>query len=317
MARTNLLDIAQMNGGDKVVGLIEENLTYAPEVSKFFTRPPLEGNKTSYYTVTRTAYPGVGFRKANEGVTATKSTTIRKLVECFIFGGRVECDKAVGMAHEDGMNGLEMFEADGVMKQALIELGQQIWYGRLTDDKGFPGLKEFLPTTAATVVDATGSTASTASSLYAVKFGLKDVCLVPGAGNVFQLGQFRDETILDSNSAPLPGRVADLLGYIGMQVGNVNCAGRIYNLTADSNKGLTDTLISQLLEKFPVGYTPDAFFCSRRSLGQLQRSRTIVINASGGNKPQNVENVAPIPTEAFGIPIVVTDNILNTDAIGS
>lgn len=314
MARATLLDIAKLNGADKEVGLIEENLTSAPEVQLFPFRT-IRG--TSYHTVTRTAYPSVGFRKANEGVDPTKSTFERKLVEAFIFSGRVEADKAIGLAHEDGLEAYEMIEASGVMKQSLITLGSQIWYGLSADTEGFPGIKAALPFTAGKaaghVIDATGTTATTASGVYAVKFGEQDVTLIGGNENIPRLGDFRDETIYDANSKPLPGRVADLLGWIGCQIGNVNCVRRIANLTADSGKTLTDSLLADLLNAFPAGVRPDAIFMSRRSRLQLQKSRSAVgqVAASEGGNPA----FAGVPTNFDGVPIVATDSILNTDAI--
>lgn len=317
IVRANLLDMARLRGGDPVIGLIEENLSYAPEIGAFFARPPITGTK--YESVVRTAFPAVGFRSANEGVTAGKSASKKTEVECFIFSGRVEVDKAVGMIYPfGGLAGYEMYEADGVMKNTLLKLGSQIWYGVTQDSKGFPGIKAVTAFGGVTTVDATGSTATTASSVYAVKFGLKDVALVPGQGDVFKLSDFRDETIYDQNDAPLPGRVADLCGWIGLQVAQSYSVGRICNLTAQAGKTLTDSLLADLLAKFPIGQEPDAFFMSRRSRAQLQKSRTVVINASsGGGKPVNVENLPPVPTEAFGIPIITTDSILDTDAIES
>jgi len=316
MARATLLDIAKLNGADKEVGLIEENLTSAPEAALFPFRT-IRG--TSFPTVTRNTFPGVGFRHANEGTTATKSTFTRKLVEAYIFGGRVEVDKAVAMAHEDGMEAFEMIEASGVMKQALIEMGSQIWYGVSTDAKGFPGIKAALPYTAGiadgSVINATGSTASTASGVYAVKFGDQDVTLIGGNGKVPELGDFRDETIYDADSAPLPGRVADLVGWVGLQIGNINCVRRIANVTADSGKGLTDSLLADLLNSFPAGVRPDAIFCSRRSRLQLQKSRSAVgqVAANEGGNPA----FSAMPTNYDGVPIIATDSILNTDAIES
>jgi hypothetical protein len=314
MARLTLLDVAKAAGHDREVGLIEEVLTSAPEAQVFPFRV-IRG--TSYATVTRTAFPNVGFRAANEGVTATKSEFARKLVEAYIFGGRVEADKAVAMAWEDGMEAYEMIEALGTFRQSLIKMGSQIWYGIATDSKGFPGIKNALPYTAGladgSVINAGGSTASTASSVYAVKFGVQDVTLIGGNGQIPQLGEFRDETIYDSNNAPLPGRVADLVGWVGLQIGNINCVRRIANLTADSGKGVTDDLLQRLYTSFPVGYKPDAFFMSRRSLQQLQSSRSAVGNvsttAAGTGGPSDV------PTFSSGVRCYATDSILNTDAI--
>ena len=51
MAVITLLDIAKLNGNDAVVGLIEENQTYAPELSVFPART-IKG--TQYQTGIRT-----------------------------------------------------------------------------------------------------------------------------------------------------------------------------------------------------------------------------------------------------------------------
>lgn len=305
MSRLTMLDVAKLNGADKEAGLIEEVLTAAPEVSVFPFKP-IKG--TSYPTVTRVSYPNVGFRLANAGVTAGKSEFARKLVQAFILGGRVEADKAVAMAHDEGMEAYEMIEALGTMRQTMIELGSQIWYGASVDDKGFPGIKAALPYTAGladgSVINAGGSTANTASSVYAVKFGPQDVTLVGGNNEVPKLGDFRDETIYDGDDNPLPGRVADLVGWVGLQIGSINSVRRIANLTADSGKGLTNDLLADLIGSFPVGFKPDAIFLSRRSRTQLRK------DSQTPERP-----TVPLPTEYDGIPIYATDSILDTDAI--
>ena len=311
MANLTLLDVAKLNGNDKTVGLIEENLAYAPELSVF---PVIQKAGTSYYTVKRTGFPSVGFRGANEGITPSKSTYAKQLHECYVLAGAVNVDKAVATAYDGGMAELEMIEASGVAKSSVIYLGAQIWYG--TDTKGFPGIKALVAKTDTLGHDAGGTTATTASSIYGVKFGVQDAALVFGNGTTLDLSPFADQQLFDSNGKAYAGRVANLTAWVGLQVGNANCVGRIANVTADSGKGCTDALLSAWLENFPVGYRPDAIFMSRRSAGQLQRSRSVTImNTSGGKVAGNVENIAPWPTSAFDIPIVVTDSIGNTDAI--
>ncbi len=322
MANLTLLDVAKANGNDKIVGLIEENLAAAPELKIFPVRTKAG---TSFTTLKRTGFPTTGFRQANAGFTPSKSTFVKQLCEMFIFGGSINIDKAVADAHEDGPGAFEMMESSGVMASGLITLGKQIWYGVSNDALGFPGIKALTPITAANsspaVVDATGTTATTASSLYAVKFGPQNAHVVMGANGNMDLPPFMDAQLQDpvTTTKFYPGRVSNLSAWTGLHVGNINCVGRIANLTADSGKGLTDALIATMLSLFPVGYAPDALFCSRRSRRQLQLSRSVVINGGSGNKKnvENVENVAPIPTEAFGIPLYATDSILDTDAIGS
>ncbi len=316
MPVATLLDIAKLRYNDKVVGLIEENLASAPEVANFPMRT-IKG--TSFLTVKRTNFPTTGFRTANSGITKSKSEFAQALVQCFIFGGAIEIDKAVADANEDGPAAFEMTEASGVMKSALINLGKQVWYGVTNDALGFPGIKAITPKDASVspaIIDAAGTTATTASSLYAVKYGEQNAQLILGENGRLELPPFQDQALYDSLGKMYPGRVSNLSAWTGLAVNNKNCVGRICNLTEDSGKGLTDAQIAKLLALFPVGFVPDAFYCSRRSRRQLQVSRTVVLNAQGSSRVSGaVENVAPVPTEAFGIPIIATDSILNTDAI--
>jgi len=318
MASATLLDIAKLNGTDPVVGLIEENLKAAPEVAVFPFRT-IRG--TSYKAGVRTTLPATGFRAANEGQTPVKSEFRQELVEAFIFGGVMEADKAVAEAHEDGAEAFLAIESNGVMLSALQELGSQIWYGTTNDAKGFPGLKAATAFGASTTggdaltINATGTTASTASSVYAVKFGDQHITLIGGNGKSFELDDVMIQQIVAGNGGKIMAYVAGLTSWIGLQAVNENSVRRICNLTADSGKGLTDALLAQLIATFPVGVVPDAIFCSRRSRQQLQISRSAVgqVAAGGGGSPA----FAPVPTDFEGIPIIATDSILNTDAIES
>lgn len=322
MPSLTLLDIAKLTAGDAVVGLIEENLRYSPEVSLFPSSAPIRG--TSYSTVVRTGLPTVSFRDGNEGQTPTKSTFRNDLVQCFILGAQIEADKMLADAHPQGAAYWQGVEASGVMKAAFLKLGAQIWYGRGTngDAKGFPGIKTFCAVGGTTdagdalTIDATGDAAGTASSVYAVKFGPQDVTLVPGNGMSLQLEDWRIQQIVAANGGKMTAYVSALNAWMGLQIGNQNCVRRIFDLTAETGKGLSDALLAQLLATFPVGQTPDALFMSRRSRRQLQLARSVVLQGQGTTRP-NQPAIAPIPTEYDGVPIYATDSIGNTDVIGT
>lgn len=301
MAMPTLLDIAKANGSDAAVGLIEEVLTYSPEV---MLGPARTIRGLNYKTLVRTALPGVSFRDANEGTAATKSTVENRLVECFTFNPRWECDKAVADRHEDGAAAFIAQEASGIMQSSMIYMGSQFYYGTSNDAKGFPGLAAAVDS--AMVLDATGSTASTGSSVWGVTWGPQSVQWVYGAGGMLSVSELTEQRILDASDNPYTAYCQELLAYPGLQVGNKYAISRIKNLTEDSGKGLTDILIAKLLEKYPVGYRPDVLFMNRRSLRQLQASRTAT-NVTGAP--------APFPTESFGVPIQVTDSITSTEAI--
>lgn len=318
MAQATLLDISKLNGSDAVTGLIEENLTYAPELSVVPART-IRG--TSFKTVSRDTYPAVGFRFANGGVPYTKSTFLNRTHECFILAGNIRADVAVMDAYEDGAEAFKSIEASGVMKQAMIDIGQQFYYGLATDPKGFPGLNAFhdafsteLTARGVTpiMVDAGGTTASTGSSVYGVKFGNDGLQFLFGQGAGMTLSEWFKQMVNDGVAGQdYLAEVASLNSWIGLQAANPYCIGRLKDATADSTKGVTDAKLAELLSLYPVGYAPDVWFMTRRSRFQLQMSRTATSNTSGkGDMP-----LAPTPTESNGIPIVVTDSLTNTEAL--
>jgi hypothetical protein len=322
MAQGTLLDIAKLNGSDAVVGLVEENLTYAPELSVVPART-IKG--TSFKTVSRDTYPGVGFRAANGGVTYTKSTFLNRTHECYILAGNIRADVAVMGAYEDGPEAYKAIEASGVMKQALIDIGSQFFYGVASDALGFPGLKAFhdafsTELTARSVdnivLDAGGTTADSASSVYGVKFGNDGLQFIFGQGTAFDLSDWFKQMVNDGTAGQdYLAECASLNAWIGLQAANPYCVGRLKDATADSGKGVTDARLAELLSKYPVGYKPDAWFMNRRSAFQLQSSRTATTIQTGTKTSTGAELLAPMPTESNGIKIVITDSLTNTEAL--
>jgi len=307
---TTLLDLAKLNGADPVVGLIEEVATASPEV---VTIPARTIRGTSYKTVVRNSRPSVAFRSANEGTAATKSNFTERLVEAFILSARIEVDKAVARGYEDGPEALQAIEGAGVMRAALSTVGSQTIYGRNAGSKGFIGLQEFISTFGdELVVDAGGTTSATGSSVYAIKAGNQGVQYVYGNGTSFDLSPFREGDAADASGNRFAAYIADLTAWIGLQCVNKYAIGRIKKCTADSGKGVTDAKIAELLSKFPVGERPTHLLMSRRSAFQLQISRTMTANT----KQEAFTGILPgVPTESFGIPIIITDSIADNEAL--
>lgn len=302
MAVPTLLDIAIANGSDAVVGLVEETIKAHPELAKGAART-IKG--IHYKTLIRTGLPTVGFRAANEGVAPTKSTLENRLIETYMFNPRWECDKMVADSYEDGASAYIAMEANGIMEAAMIHLASQFYYGTGNDAKGFPGLIAGYDATNM-VVDAGGTTAGTGSSVWGVRFGAQDVQWVWGNDGNLNLEDVQEQRVLDGSSNPYTAYVQEILARPGLQVCRSFSIGRIKKLTEDSGKGLTDALIGSLLSLYPAGYGPDVLFMNRRSLKQLRASRTAT-NPTGAP--------APFPTEAFGVPIELTDAITSTEAL--
>jgi len=309
MPQANLLDIAKLNGSDTIVGLIEETLTYAPEVQ---IMPARTIRGTSYKIASRVSYPGVGFRAANEGSTPSKSEFENQLIECYILSGAVQADVAVARAYEDGEQAWKDIESIGVMRQAMIELGSQVIYGTSVDSKGFPGLQAIHTAfNSGLVVGAGGSTAL--SSVYGINTDTQGVQLVFGSGTTFELGEWRIENV--GTSSVYPAHVANLTAWVGMQVGSKYSVGRLSAVGSDSGAGVTDARLAELLSKYPVGYRPNYWLMNRRSAFQLQSSRSTAFSALGSKSATGAEVFAPLPLESNGIPIVITDSIANDEVL--
>jgi hypothetical protein len=306
-----LLDLAKLNGADPVVGLIEEVAIASPEVTIIPART-IRG--TSYKTVIRNRRPSVAFRAANEGTDASKSDFTERLVEAFILSSRIEVDKAVARGYEDGPEALQAIEAAGVMRAALSTVGTQTIYGNSASSKGFAGLQSLIGTFGdELVVDAGGTTANTGSSVYAINAGVTGVQYVYGNGTTFDLSAFREGDAVDADGRRYPAFIADLTAWIGLQCVNRYAVGRLKDITAaEAGARLNDAKIAELLSRFPVGERPTHLLMSRRSAFQLQISRTTAPNT----KQEAFTGILPgVPTESFGIPIIITDSIGDTEAL--
>jgi hypothetical protein len=308
MAYPTLLDIAKANGSDPVVGLIDEASRLHPELTLGAART-IRG--TEYKTLVRTSEArGNSFRAANQGTVPVKGTYENRLVEAFIFNPQWQCDKAVADKYEDGASAYIAMEGSSMVEGSMLDICAQFYYGRNAggNTAGFPGLVDAVDSTM--VIDAGGTTAATGSSVWAVKWGPKDVQWVWGANGQLQLSAVREQSVVpdpvNAPTATMTAYIQEILAYPGLQVGSVWSVARVKKVTADSGHTLNDALIGQMVATFRAGTIPDVILMSRLSREQLRASRTAV-NPTGRE--------AAIPTDWEGIPLQVTDAILNTEAL--
>jgi len=305
MALPTLLDIATRNAADLTIELLDEAMKTNPEVRMGPSRT-IKGRQ--YRTLVRTTHPTIAFRNANEGTAVSQSVYENRLFETFILNPQWEADKAVAQSSEDGWEAYLADEADAIMAASLYHLGKCFYYGTDAthgDAKAFPGLLQAYDATNM-VVDAGGTTANTGSSVWAVRWGPRDVQWVWGQDGALDLSEVDEVRLVDGSSNPYTAYRQELLAYPGLQVRGVKSIARIKKLTADSGKGLTDARIFSLFSKFPAGVMPDVLFMTRRSQEQLRASRTAT-NPTG--------SPAPTPGDVEGVPIVVTEALSDVEAL--
>lgn len=290
--RLTILDVLRQKSDDGVIPIVDEATIAIPEVRQI---PAGDITGTSYKTLVRTALPTVNFRQANQGADPSKASYINRRVECFPLNPRFEADVLVCNEHPRGAPGALADEGVAMTEAAWQHVAKQTYYGTANDAKGFPGFVDIVPS--AMVKDVAGGTANQRTSVWAVRFGQQNVRYVLGNGGQFGLDDPRKELVADADGKFFTAWIQELLGYVGLQVASQWSVARLKGLTADSGKTLTDNYLADLIELFPAGKKPDAFFMPTRCVGELRRSRTAT-NATGAP--------APYPTEAHGIPIYET-----------
>lgn len=296
-------EVTKFNDSDLSIGIISDVLDDAPVLSRLAARS-IAGYTYKY--LKKTANPTVGFRLENDGRDMNLGTYSTKTITLSILDATFGVDVAVAQSDERGWAAMLGTQAVDHLRAAMAKAEDELING--DNANGFDAMAD--QTTGhiggAMNVDAGGTTADTGSSLYLIRSGLSDLHVVWGQDGVIDIGETSIQKFAGSATGSYPAYYTPVTAWVGMQVGGVYSMGRVCNLTADSGKGLTDALISSSISKFPAGRGPSFMACSRRSLQQLQDSRTAT-NPTGAP--------APFPDSAFGIPIVVTDSISDTEAL--
>lgn len=253
----------------------------------------------------------VGFREVNTGREYSASTDTIVTATLKLLDASFRTDKALADQWKNGPSAYVGREAGRHLRAALFALEKQVIYGTGNEADGFAGLAEnaaFDGAADTMVVDATGSTASTGSSVWVINApaNLRGIHAVLGNDGRIDIAETVTQEVDDTLGKHYTAYYTPILGWATVAVGGAYSAVRIANLTEDSGKGLTDALIYEALSKFPVDRSATHIVMNRRSLKQLRSSRTAT-NATGAP--------APIPTEVDGIPIVRVESITNTETL--
>lgn len=270
-------------------------------------------NGTTHKYVKETGAPVVGFRAVNAGREHDHSEDTLVTVDTKILDASFSMDLALASEFRNGRDALLAREASRHLRAAFFKAEQQLIYGTTSDGdaNGFTGLANAATVDALAdnmVVDAGGTTADTAQSVWLVRSNgdLSDVSVVLGNEGQIDIGETVVNRMQDGSSLHYPGYFTPITGWMALQLGSIHTVGRIANLTEDSGKGLTDDLIYDAISKFPSTRRPNLIVMGRRSLFQLRASRTAT-NATGAP--------APLPTDVAGVRIVVSDACKEDEAL--
>lgn len=134
------------------------------------------------------------------------------------------------------------------------------------------------------------------------------------------LGPFKDTYIPGKDpetgeQGAIPGKAADLTAFVALVNNSKLSAARLKNIGTAEGTTLDDDKLAELLALFPAGSRVTKFIMNRMALEQLRKSRNVVsVSVNGSKAGGDSSGSAPIPTHAHGIPILVTDSIVNNES---
>lgn len=315
---TTLAELVLFNSNDVNPAEITNILNGAPALAAMHAMPSSNGTLHKYNI--ETGAPVVGFRAVNDGADYTAGSSTQTSVTLKYLDAKVIEDRAECLAYKGGEEAWMDLRTMRQLRQALFVLEKQVWYGTVHGDSGgFSGLANdanYNNSSDALVVDATGSTVGGATSVWLIRSTPDDASMavvgagdpaVRGGNNInFTISPTFQSVVLGANSKSMVANVRDAGAHLGIQVGSKYAIARICNLTTQSGKGLTDALLEDAMALFPASAQPTMIVMNRQSRKQLRKSRTTY---SPTGQP------APNPTEFDGVPIWITDSIINTETL--
>lgn len=349
------LEIAQGRKIPLTQGLMMAVQTKYPAFSAFDVRTTSD---TRFMSLVVVGLPSAGFVNLNEGFTPAAGSLAVREFDCKLIGGQIAEELITAnkwnAAHKDA--GYTFFDLQTQLKMIadLRHIERCIFQGTALDAKGFPGLKELCPFIAGntlaltdapedtdyakSVVNAAGTTADVASSVFSVVFGEMDVQLVIGndqGGELLEMSEIIQQMIAPNSAEPTKTslhNVAQVHGFIGLSIGGFTkltpdqtvptqfSARRLANVTPDNGKGVTDAKLQALVASHGDGLRPNRLFMSPRSGQQWAASRSatsvsVFLGGMSNAQAGSVSLQAPPPDNFEGIPVTYTAAIKNTDAI--
>ena len=301
-----LAGLVQLNDKNLADLNVTDLLDDAPLLKVLFAQKSSNGTLHKYLKLTTAS--SAAFRAALDGASKTASADTLVTDTLAILDASFDTDVALADAFKGGRDAWLQLELVRSLKAAFFAAESQVIYGVGSDANGFPGLHDNAQLDAiadAMVIEAAtaGSTGSSQTSVYLIRSGKDDCSFI--LGNEGKIVYEDEPTIIQKSGSAtgyFPALYVAVTGYSGFQIGGAYSAARICNIET----ALTDDDIFNGIALFPSARQPNMIVMNRAAMNLLRKSRTST-NPTG--KP------AERPTDIDGIPVVVTDAVVSTEAV--
>jgi hypothetical protein len=269
----------------------------APVVAKAYAMPASQGGTLHKYLRRKTA-AGAGFRVIGTGVSNAAEVFEDIEVTCKYLDLSFYRDVAAVVGFRGGLSAYIQKETLAALKSGMFAMEQAVFTNYASAFAGLLQSSDLNITTGSQVVNAGGAGGK---SVYLLRWAEDGVALIAGNDGRIDM-QWADDNPTIVQVAASGGNFSayrvTLGGWFALQIGSTYDVARICNLDGTSDDLLTDDLLAAGISKFAASRQPNMIVMNRTALKELRDNRT-ASNPTGAP--------AAFPTEAFGIPIVVTD----------
>jgi hypothetical protein len=308
MAETynTLAGLVQLNDKNLADLQVTDLLDEAPLLKVLFAQ--VASNGTLHKYLKQTVASSAAFRAPLNGLAKTNSQDELVTDTLKLIDGSFATDVALADAFKGGRDAWLQLELVRTLRQVMANLEKQVIYGVGADAAGFAGLHDNaqLDAIADAMVIAAGTAGSSVgaqTSVYFLRSGKDDCSFILGNDGKFVVED--EPTIVrhpGADSGFYPALFVPVTGWGGFQIGGAYSAARVCNIET----ALTDDDIADGLALFPASRMPNLIVMNRKARNLLRKSRTAT-NPTG--------QPAMLPNEFDGIPIIVTDQVLSTEAV--
>jgi hypothetical protein len=329
-----MADLAARRGTDKEIGLVQQIVNWAPEISTVMGRTIAGTFATAKVQI---GIPSGGaFRAVNGALLPSAGSYEKRRFNAFYFDAPLAVDEAELIAAEqegDSLGDLQADETAGALQNKAILFSKQ-FYGLsgagntivMPDPNGFPSLLNFLymfnggdgkggvidsrtGNTLVNYVDANpGSNNPAVDTIWYVMVHPQGVHFLFGGGQTIDVKpwvwQYRTPPGAAAG-AQQRASMSNISGWIGIACAHPFAVGAILNV--DATHQWTDKMSSQFHSLLPDGIKPTHCFCTKRAAAGLQQQRPVTLFGQGTGRPDQPTYAALPQIDIAGVPIITTD----------
>lgn len=321
----SILDVAKRTDPDGKIADLAELLKQTNPILEDAVL--IEGNGALDHTVTvRTGLPTVYFRMLNQGVPPSKSTTAQVKEGMAILEAYAEVDKDLAMLNGNTA-AFRMSEDSAFIEAMNQKQAQTVFYGNpAVDPKAYAGLAIRYSTKAGAtngrnIILAGGSGTDNASA-WLVVWGNNTVYMTYPKGSKagLQVEDLGENTVTDSQQGRFQALRTHYQWKAGLVVKDWRFVVRIANISMAALAGSTPPnlirLFQQALDMVPTLTMGRAAFYTTREVVSALRAQAADKTGNVLTVEQGLTQLGQtiLTTRFLGVPLRVTDALLNTEA---